>query len=74
MEIKKLKEIGRKEGLKGDHLTAFVCFFEERFPEHDSLYARDWAQRFKEGDISGKADRESRKVFIDAYKTAIGGF
>jgi hypothetical protein len=59
----KLKEIGKKAGLKEDNLFYFVHFFMLRFPgEMDTQYMQVWAERFKKKIECLFADNESMYI------------
>lgn len=58
MNKEHLFDIGKFEGLKHGHLSAFVHFFKKRFPDNkDNYYAGEWAKRFYDGNMFAIAEQ-----------------
>ena len=58
-----LREIGKRSGLKGKKLCAYVDFFSKRFPnQFNKVYAGEWAGRFFGNRTISSADSESKRV------------
>lgn len=61
-----LFEIGQQQFLSGADLDVFVNFYLTRFPyNRDSLYAAEWARRFRMNYEMQLGDKKSRQIITD---------
>ena len=66
MDIEKIKQIGKENGLSGETLELFTKFFSKRFPNESNnitSYAEEWAKRFSRGTPQVYMDNESLKIY-----------
>lgn len=49
--------IGKLADEYGINKVNFIRFWKMRFPEHDTMYMRDWARRLRDGIALNYADR-----------------
>lgn len=62
------EQVGKVVGLEGYRLYLYISYMRTRWPHHElsfcfgSLYAKEWAERFKEGTEFVYADSEGERI------------